>query len=52
MLANDFFFLEQEVSPTKYVYNYSQLDENHQRTPMCRIAELARYNKVSFFPDY
>ncbi|CAG9530720.1 unnamed protein product [Cercopithifilaria johnstoni] len=39
-------FTEQEVSPTKYVYNYSQLDENHQRTPMCRIAELARYNKI------
>uniref|UniRef100_A0A1I7VKK5 DRBM domain-containing protein n=1 Tax=Loa loa TaxID=7209 RepID=A0A1I7VKK5_LOALO len=39
-------FTEQEVSPTKYVYNYSQMDENHQRTPMCRIAELARYNKI------
>ncbi|MCP9263064.1 hypothetical protein DINM_006416 [Dirofilaria immitis] len=35
-----------QESPTKYVYNYSQLDENHQRTPMCRIAELARYNKI------
>uniref|UniRef100_A0A915Q830 DRBM domain-containing protein n=1 Tax=Setaria digitata TaxID=48799 RepID=A0A915Q830_9BILA len=39
-------FTEQEVSPTKYVYNYAQIDENHQRTPMCRIAELARYNKI------
>ncbi|VDN03572.1 unnamed protein product [Thelazia callipaeda] len=36
----------QETPPTKYVYNYSQLDEYHQRTPMCRIAELARYNKI------
>lgn len=44
--------LEQEASPTKYVYNYSQIDENHQRTPMCRIAELARYNKVRFFLIY
>ncbi|VBB31103.1 unnamed protein product, partial [Acanthocheilonema viteae] len=39
-------FTDQEVSSTKYVYNYSQLDENHQKTPMCRIAELARYNKI------
>uniref|UniRef100_A0A7I4KJE5 Bm4392 n=1 Tax=Brugia malayi TaxID=6279 RepID=A0A7I4KJE5_BRUMA len=39
-------FTEEEISPTKYVYNYSQIDANHQRTPMCRIAELARYNKI------
>lgn len=44
----------QAIPPTKYVYNYSQNAQNPQKTPMCRIAELARYNKVStrFYIDH
>uniref|UniRef100_A0A1I8EEA2 DRBM domain-containing protein n=1 Tax=Wuchereria bancrofti TaxID=6293 RepID=A0A1I8EEA2_WUCBA len=38
----------EEMSPIKYVYNYSQIDANHQRTPMYPIVELARHNKVRY----
>uniref|UniRef100_A0A915AZQ0 DRBM domain-containing protein n=1 Tax=Parascaris univalens TaxID=6257 RepID=A0A915AZQ0_PARUN len=36
----------QEPAPLKNVYNYAQLDECKEKTPMCRIAELARFNKL------
>ncbi|VDM41401.1 unnamed protein product [Toxocara canis] len=36
----------QEPAPLKNVYNYAQMDERKEKTPMCRIAELARFNKL------
>uniref|UniRef100_A0A914Z9N7 DRBM domain-containing protein n=1 Tax=Panagrolaimus superbus TaxID=310955 RepID=A0A914Z9N7_9BILA len=36
---------EQEV-PLKNVYNYANKKDTNDKTPMCRVAELARYNKL------
>ncbi|MFH4979060.1 hypothetical protein AB6A40_005769 [Gnathostoma spinigerum] len=36
----------QEKTSMKNVYNYAQMDEHKEKTPMCRIAELARFNKL------
>ncbi|VDK25375.1 unnamed protein product [Anisakis simplex] len=36
----------QKPAPLKNVYNYAQMDECKEKTPMCRIAELARFNKL------
>uniref|UniRef100_A0A914ECN9 DRBM domain-containing protein n=1 Tax=Acrobeloides nanus TaxID=290746 RepID=A0A914ECN9_9BILA len=30
----------------KHVYNYAERKSDNEKTPMCRIAELARYNKL------
>lgn len=38
---------EQEV-PLKNVYNYANKKDTNDKTPMCRVAELARYNKVCY----
>ncbi|VDD87470.1 unnamed protein product [Enterobius vermicularis] len=37
---------DQESVPLKNVYNYAEIDEAKPKTPMCRVAELARYNKL------
>uniref|UniRef100_A0A0N5AB75 DRBM domain-containing protein n=1 Tax=Syphacia muris TaxID=451379 RepID=A0A0N5AB75_9BILA len=37
---------DQESVPLKNVYNYAEIDKVKPKTPMCRIAELARYNKL------
>ncbi|KAI6173151.1 hypothetical protein M3Y98_01051300 [Aphelenchoides besseyi] len=38
---------EQESNTNKNVYNYAVRNKNAEKTPMCRIAELARYHKVT-----
>jgi hypothetical protein len=35
-----------EPASSKHVYNYAQQKDSTEKTPMCRVAELARYNKV------
>lgn len=35
-----------EPTATKHVYNYAHKKEANEKTPMCQIAELARYNKL------
>lgn len=40
-------FNSQEQITSKNVYNYDGKNRNIEKTPMCRIAELARYHKVS-----
>ena len=42
---------EQEV-PLKNVYNYANKKDTNDKTPMCRVAELARYNKVGSFISF
>ncbi|KAI6232020.1 hypothetical protein M3Y95_00442700 [Aphelenchoides besseyi] len=37
---------EQESNTNKNVYNYAVRNKNAEKTPMCRIAELARYHKL------
>lgn len=37
----------QEPVATKNVYNYALKPRSVEKTPMCRIAELARFHKVS-----
>lgn len=39
-------FNSQEQIAAKNVYNYALKNKNVEKTPMCRIAELARYHKV------
>jgi hypothetical protein len=36
----------QDPVATKNVYNYALKNRNVEKTPMCRVAELARFNKV------
>ncbi|CAK5074996.1 unnamed protein product [Meloidogyne enterolobii] len=35
-----------EPTVSKHVYNYAQRKGSSEKTPMCRVAELARYNKL------
>ena len=35
-----------EPTVSKHVYNYAQRKSSSEKTPMCRVAELTRYNKV------
>lgn len=33
----------------KAVYNYANKKDDGEKTPMCRIAEITRFNKVTLF---
>ncbi|CAK5029978.1 unnamed protein product [Meloidogyne enterolobii] len=35
-----------EPTVSKHVYNYAQRKGSSEKTPMCRVAELTRYNKL------
>lgn len=35
-----------EPTVSKHVYNYAQRKSSSEKTPMCRVAELTRYNKL------
>jgi hypothetical protein len=42
-----------EPTVSKHVYNYAQRKSSSEKTPMCRVAELTRYNKViSYICNY